>query len=513
MAGVFLACAVLLRVSARPPFLAEHAQLGLGILAFLGALVLLFPRQTAWLLVPAAAGLAWARAGPAPAAVPDAQLHTQARAVVVEARVRWARVEPLRGCSFQVDQLSGMPPGLRVWVRSTLLRAPAAGSRVRLQARARLVNQKLELDHAVWKLLPWERSPPSILQNARSWVRSRLQTRLPKIDAGLARALLLGESQAAPSFQRLAYRQLGLLHLLFISGLHFWVWSGLLRRLLPSRMAWLRWPVLFALAGLAQFSAPVLRAATALALREWLAARGRACLAWQLWACALWVEIARSAGLPMGLLLSYAATAGLLWVPPTPGRHWLLRSLVPSAAAFLATAPLVHTWQATLEAWSIPLTPVFACLLPFRLLGSALTCLPFGAWLGSGLFASTRFLEDRCLDLLAELPGTPWPLPHFSSLAVCLACAGCLLILRMRARLAGASLLAVMGCILLGSAESHGHLHATPIQLDCDPGNWVIATSQNGSWLIPLDNERLASRLRLGHGFLPLLAKSKARPP
>jgi competence protein ComEC len=376
-----------------------------------------------------------------------------------------------------------------------------------------VVQQRVVLDQAIWQPLDQARSPSSWIQAVRSWVRLRLHSKLAKTDAGLARALLLGESQAAPVDQRSAYRQLGLLHLLCISGLHFWVWGGLLRRLLPSKVRWLRWPCLLVLAGLAQFSAPVVRAATALVLREWLAARGRACLAWQLWACALWVELARSSGLPMGFLLSYAATAGLLWTPHAPGRHWLLRTLLPSAAAFLATAPLVHTWQATLEPWSIPLTPVFASLLPFRLLGSALTCLPGGAWFGNGLFTSTRFLEDLCLDLLAGLPGTPWPLPHFSSMNVSLACAVCLLLLRMRAKVAWSSSLALTGFSLVAWAPDPSASQSRTVALHSDPGNWVVASADSGSWLIPLDNDRLASRLKLGSGLLPFLAQAQARPP
>lgn len=513
MAGAFLACALVLRVSDCSAVLGSQAQLGLGLLALVGALVLLRPRRSAWLLVPAAVGLAWARAGPPPAAVAGPLLHAQPRAVVVEARVRWARLEPSVGCSFEVDRLSGLPASLRVWVRSSLLQAPPAGSVVRVQARARVVNHRLILDHAIWRACEGEWNPPGLIQRTRSWVRSRLQARLPKTDAGLARALLLGESQAAPSVQRFAYRQLGLLHLLCISGLHFWVWGGLLRRLLPSRVCWMRWPCLLALAGLAQFSAPVVRAATALALRECLAARGRACLAWQLWACAFWVEVSRSAGLPMGFLLSYAATAGLLWIPHAPGRHWLWRSLLPSAAAFLATAPLLHSWQATLEPWSIPLTPVFALLLPFRLLGSAFTCLPGGAWFGSMVFSGSRFLEDRCLSLLAELPGTPWALPQFSSLSVLVGCGGCLLLMRMRAKVACCSSIAIIASLLLGLASHQHARQATRITFHHDPGNWLVATASSGSWLIPLDRDRLANRRSLERGLLPFLAQAKARPP
>lgn len=513
MAAAFLACALYLQVSTQPMLASGQARAGLAILALAGVLVWLRPRSAAWLLVPAAAGLAWARAGPPPAAVPASLLRAQPRAVVVEAKVRWSTQGAPGGCSFEVDQLSGLHPEVRVWVRSSMPFPPPTGARVQLQARTRLQGGRLAFEHAVWRQVDGKFSPPSPLQRLRSWIRTRLQANLSSGDAGLARALLLGESQAAPWLQRTAYRQLGLLHLLCISGLHFWVWGGLLRRLLPGRCGALRWPCLIALAGLAQFSAPVLRAATALALREWMAARGRACLAWQLWACALWIELTRSDGLPMGLLLSYAATAGLLWAPSGFQQHGLLRALLPSAAAFLATAPLLHSWQATIEVWSIPLTPVFALLLPFRLIGCLLSCAPFCAGLGSLVFSGTRFIEQGCLNVFASMPGTPWPLPQVPSLSILWACCGCLLCMRLRSRLAGfAAALLGLSFVLAWCNPSNSHPPARLVLSD-PPARWLIATGPSGSVLMPLDKDQLASPRRLDRSLLPALAKARARPP
>jgi predicted membrane metal-binding protein len=513
MAGAFMAGALWLQVCAVPTPDGGPARLGLVVLAVVGLVVWFLPRSAAWLLVPAAAGLAWARAGPPLVAVPSSLLHAQPRAVVVEAQVRWALQGPPDSCAFEVDRLTGVHPELRVWVRSSLSHPPPLGARIRLQARARLQRGRLILDHAVWQACAGVSTPPSLLQRTRSWVRTRLQARLPRTDAGLARALLLGESQAAPGLQRAAYRQLGLLHLLCISGLHFWVWGGLLRRFLPGPCARMRWPCLIALAGLAQFSAPVLRAATALALREWMAARGRACLAWQLWACALWVELTRSDGLPMGLLLSYAATAGLLWAPSVPARQRLLRVLLPSAAAFLATAPILHSWQATLEPWSIPLTPLFALLLPFRLLASVFSCAPFGDQLGRLMFAGARFIEHGCLEFFSGLPGTPWPLPHLSRLGVLLACGACLLLMRVRARAIrnGAMLLGL--CVLLAWSSRSKQLHAAHLEFSSGPGRWLIAAEQAGSLLMPLDGQQHATPRQIERSLLPALARAKAGPP
>jgi predicted membrane metal-binding protein len=513
MAGAFLGCAMLLKVSVPPAPGGGPARIGLAALALVGVLAWVRPRSAVWLLVPAAAGLAWARAGPPPAAISASLLRAQPRAVVVDARVRWARHGPPGSCAFEVDQLSGVRPEVRAWVRSSLPQPPPAGARVRLQARARIQRGRLVLDYAVWRAAGGGSDPPGLLARARSWVRTRLQARLPSSDAGLARALLLGESHAAPGLQRTAYRQLGLLHLLCISGLHFWVWGGLLRRLLPGRCAILRWPCLIALAGLAQFSAPVLRAATALALREWMAARGRACLGWQLWAFALWVELTRSAGLPMGLLLSYAATAGLLWAPMVSKRRWFLRGMLPSAAAFLATAPLLHSWQATVEAWSIPLTPVFALLLPFRLLACVLSCVPFGDGLGSMLFAGTRFIEHSCLGLLEGLPGTPWPLPHVSSLSIFWACCACLLVLRMRARAAGYGAILLGSGVLLGWSTRYSDSPASRLVVSDGASRWLIATGHTGSVLMSLDGTRSNSPRQLERALLPALARARARPP
>lgn len=519
MAGVFLLSALLLRVGGWPPPGGESTptctstRIWLAALALIGALVLLYPRRTAWLLVPAALGLAWARTGPPPAAVPGSLLRAQPRAVVIQARVRWAQAGAATGCSFEVDQVEGIHPKIRVWVRSSLPAAPQSGARIQITARTRMQGGRLSLEQAIWRPSGGPNSPPGFLHRLRSWVRTRLQAQLPSDDAGLARALLLGESQAAPWLQRSAYRQLGLLHLLCISGLHFWVWGGLLRRVLPGRCAILRWPCLIALAGLAQFSAPVLRAATALALREWFAARGRACLAWQLWACALWLELCRSDGLPMGLLLSYAATAGLLWVPLPRDGNLFKRSLVPSAAAFLATAPLLHTWQATVEVWSIPLTPIFALLLPFRMIASVLSCAPWCGELGALMFSVSRVFEQCCLHLFAAMPGTPWPLPHISSMNILLTCFVGLVCLRLRPKLACSGLLALgLGNLLIGSTQLAPQPAARLVITEA-PSRWLIATGPNGSVLLPLDPSLLASTRRLERDLLPALAQARARPP
>lgn len=512
MAFVFLASAVLLHCVRLQPSASAGLAAWAGAAGF-GLMALLRPRRLAWLLIPAAASLAWARAGPQSAAFSGPLAGDQARAVVVEGRVLWARQTHSGSLLFELDQLTALPAQLRVRASSSQHRLPQAGHFIQVQARARLRQGRLMLEHALWSpLTDRPAQPPPRLDRLRASLRSRIVQQLPPHDAGLARALLLGESFAAPEQQRTAYRQLGLLHLLCISGMHFWVWGGLLRRLLPLRMRFLRWPFLLGLGALANFSAPVLRAASALAIREWLATQGRSCVAWQLWSVALWLELGRSPGSPLGMLLSYSATAGLLLVPAPPHAGWMRRCLVPSAAAFLATAPILHTWQATLEPWSIPLTPLFALLLPFRLLGSALACLPGFHGFGAITLALTRGIEESALAALEHFPATPWALPQLAPIHVLLAC--CLALAALRMQGAWRLRLAVL-VLALSVSNSRSQTKDRSAAWIFHPGNeaWLIATDPQGSVLLPLHPKPRTGAGPFAQVPLQQLARERAPTP
>ncbi len=255
------------------------------------------------------------------------------------------------------------------------------------------------------------------LTRTRNALRARLEENLPTPEAGLARALLLGEFKAVHPQRYALFRGLGLLHLLAVSGMHFWLWDSILRRLLCGRLRFLRPLLLLFAGGLAGFRAPVIRALSALFLRDWHHHSGKQVNAFHLWAGALWVECAllspREQGL--GFVLSYSATASLIWVNRTRGGNKTWRIFRSSLAASLATSPCLLARQGTLEPWSVALTPPMSLLLPPRMLGSAMACLPGspGEMVGVFLEGLSKF-ENLILELIDQLPATPLVAPKIS---------------------------------------------------------------------------------------------------
>lgn len=410
MAGSYFAAGLLAFVlEAAPP---RGPCLGLG--GGLAVLALLRPRG--FLLCLAATCLAWSRS-PIPEAPPGTPFT---RVIEFEARVRALEVDHWGRTWLHLDRLSGGLPSL--WTKAEAQPALQSGRRVRVRALAQFDGQRVRLRQLLaTDLTP--AAPLSMLQRLRDATRNRLQQQLSPAEAKLARALLLGESQAGPTSLRAAYRELGLLHLLTISGMHIWVWSWLLHSLLPRRVRWLRLPLLLAILALAEFSLPVVRAGLALALREFFCRLGWKIPTLPIWSLALCLELLlpRSSPIRAGFLLSFGATLGVLWGVRHARRAWS-RVLLPSLGAFLFTTPVVHRWQGTMEWWSIPLTPLAGALLPLRLLCSGISLLPGGGGIASPLMQSLSVVEDLALRAASTLPGTPWAAYHLAPLQVLLAC-------------------------------------------------------------------------------------------
>lgn len=510
----FLAGAVVARVCPPPLWPAPWLAWWLGTTACVWGVCVQRPRSRAW----AVAGLGLAALAVRPAPSLDAPIPpSTVQAVAFTARV--ADVWPGyggQGWQARIDQIDGWPPGQVMRVHGSQRDPPPRGQRLRWVGRALGSAASWQLVHAHWRPLarqpstvPFQLRASVLAESMQRWVRRRVAAVLPPPDAGLARALLLGESSATHEEQRLGYRRLGLLHLLAISGLHFWVWSAVLGQLLRGPLRGLRWPTLVVLALLADFRPSVCRAGIALALREWLAKRGLHANAWQLWTAAWWVECVRTPAPGLGMQLSYLATAGLLFVHPGVPSRGLARWWVPSAAAALATAPLLHAWQGTLEFWSIPLTPLFALTLPIRMVASAVALLPGGGWLAAPFLALCRVLEDTLLGALHGLPGAPWVVPQLGGWQVLLGCAALLAALHSwrdwRRRLLRRLAVAMAGLLLLLAPGP-----ASPPGLAAGPGGWVVATTAQGSWVLP--PPRVSTR-QLHRELLPLLRRVHARPP
>ena len=296
--------------------------------------------------------------------------------------------------------------------------AAATGTKVHLEGRLNHDGYHFRLEGFRWESRDQGRAPP--LTILRNWVRLRLQRALSSEAAGLASALLLGERRDLPVAMQDHYRRFGLVHLLAVSGLHFWLWDQLLRRLLGHKLAFMRWPLLLLAAGLANASAPVVRACSVVLLRDSCARLGWQVRGLHLWSAAWCIEVAllapRIAGL--GFVLSYTATAFLIIGCPRRDGLTPVNALRASWVAFLGSMPILHAVQATIEPWTIPLSPMLACLKPLRLLASLLALVPgLGGLMNLALIVIGRG-EDLLFELIKNAPASPWCCPELSSWAL-----------------------------------------------------------------------------------------------
>lgn len=366
------------------------------------------------ILLVAALALAIARAP-----IPEQKLAPAEKIVELEGRILRFSASQYGGYWGLIDQVQDLEQNeLLAPSQSILFTAPisgkaASGDWVRLRGVLSVKQNRLDLRRCQMRKLNRHQAL-SWLEQGRAWVRNRIQLNLPPPHQAMAIALLLGEKAGLNFEQKQSYRRLGLLHLLAISGMHFWVWSALLRRLLPPSLSALRLPLLLVLAALANFGAPVVRAFTAVLLRDWMASRGRGIAPFTLWSTAVWVELALAPGLDvsLGFLLTYLATAALLWGrPPRHAPTWR-KVLQPSTTAFLGTMPSLHALQGTIEPWSIPLTPVFALAIPPRLIASLAAVCHGLSGLSQNVFSAIHWLEEWLFTELSTLPAAPWVALH-----------------------------------------------------------------------------------------------------
>lgn len=295
---------------------------------------------------------------------------------------------------------------------------PHPGERVHWEGLLHCRNGKSWLGWARLHAVPGGTTRP--LATLRQKLGARLDARLPPADAGLARALLLGDWSVVEDGWAESYRRLGLLHLLAVSGMHFWLWNALLLQIPGLRRTRARWAALLLLGALAGAGPAVSRALAGLLLREWTQHRARCVHAKRLWALALFLECALGAPERQGLgfVLTYSATGFLLSLPQSAQSAWLARTLRTSTAAFLGSAPALHALRGTVEWGSIPLTPVFALTLPARMVLAVVALLPGGSAAASLLFAWMRHAEAKLLRVCDALPGTPLALTQIPAIAV-----------------------------------------------------------------------------------------------
>jgi competence protein ComEC len=288
---------------------------------------------------------------------------------------------------------------------------------------------------------------------ARLHVRRRIEATYHPSARGLARALVLGETDLDEA-ESAAFRVTGLSHLLAVSGTHLVVAVGsivvalraaLLRvpplslRIDVTRVAMaIGVPLAWLYGELAGGSGSVLRAAamlSAASASRWLDRRPDAA---RVFALALLVGVAVDplSALDVSFGLSAAATGGLLlaseptarWIgaraeedaPPWRGlARGLAQAVASTLAATMACAPIIATMSPTLPVVGLaanviaaPLGELFA--LPFCLAHAALAWAPpletLAAWIGGGALRAVSLVARGAAATGLALP-VPTPTP------------------------------------------------------------------------------------------------------
>ncbi len=243
----------------------------------------------------------------------------------------------------------------------------------------------------------------------RHWVQTKLSSLFNGNELGIARALILADKSSLDDVLQSGYRNFGLLHLLAVSGMHFWLWNLFLRRLLGYRFNRWRLPLLILAAALAGFGPAVSRALGFIVVRDIAAVHCRSFSALQLLSVVGLGELLlfQNSYAGLGYVLSYCATIAIIVCSDREGDSSLQATLRCSWAAFFATMPIIHSIQATIELFSIVFSPIFAVFTTARLFiilcSLALPTQPISQW----LLSKISLVENKLISICDLLPGTP----------------------------------------------------------------------------------------------------------
>ena len=276
-------------------------------------------------------------------------------------------------------------------------------------------------------------SPPGALARLRAWIAQRIDLAFPTPrEAGVARALLLGDRGGLDEQTRLVYTRTGAVHVLAVSGLHtgviasilLWCLRALPRRRLAVVKLLLLWGGLFGYVALTGFSPSVQRSAVMFGVLF----AGRV--------LRLDTNAFNSLGLSallllafdpqllftLGFQLSYAAVAGILAFYPRLRRLFASPNVylakvgdltAVSIAATLATAPITayhfHQFPVYFILSGLLAVPLVMLALPAALGGLAVDglCALAGTsayWAYAPAYLLV-FLCNASLDALAAMPG------------------------------------------------------------------------------------------------------------
>jgi len=255
-----------------------------------------------------------------------------------------------------------------------------------------------------------------------AWIESKFGDLLSPRVAPLVLRLLIGRGRELDESAVLGHRELGLAHLLAVSGLHTVFLAGVIELVLLGfvrRRGRGFVPLAVALCGyawLAGFRPPVTRAVIGILLWRWTRERGHrfsvaSALALAGLVTLLWFPEDFGS---VGFRLSYSATAALAWLTPrrtaTGSRSdWLSLCMWASACAQLATAAWAFEYFGYVSPWGVVLTPLALPIVlgllasGLGLLACALLVPPLAGPLGHVVDA----VGGGYLDVLEQLRGLP----------------------------------------------------------------------------------------------------------
>ena len=324
-----------------------------------------------------------------------------------------------------------------------------------------------------------------VLWSLRSLLGRSLTRALPAEDAGVMRAVLLGEKEEMSPELKKMYQEGGIAHVLAVSGLHVQLAAMSLWQFLRKRR--FSYPACAVLSGLAAFAYCSMTGMSASALRAlvmfwfWAAAEsfGRSRDMETSLAAAAAVILLRN---PLelenaGFWLSISCVLSLQWLQPLftrllPRR---LRLLSPGLSVFFGTMPVCAFSFFRITPWSmaanLAVVPCLSFLAAFGALSSlvSLVCLPAGQFLGGVCHLLLSLFQIIC-RLEAKLPGavvvtgrpSPFQIAVYYVL-LALACAG--VSRKLAQRFSGTPYLVITAAVFLLLIRPQPYLRLTAISV------------------------------------------------
>ncbi|MDE0586167.1 MAG: ComEC/Rec2 family competence protein, partial [Planctomycetota bacterium] len=387
------------------------------ILAILGQWLFIDIRL---MIVVAMASLAYLHQAPVMAIHPPQQQPIKVEATVysIAKHVDYVQVTLGDLSSINSDYSDNVYPTRLRAISNDFCHELAIGERIRAQGILEKNGKWLSIKKFSYTSMNSRRWLP--FQELRQLVQQKLSALYSDGELGIAKALILADKSSLDDLLQSGYRNFGLLHLLAVSGMHFWLWNFFLRRLLSYRFHRLRIPLLVLAALLAGFGPAVSRALGFIVARDLAAISQRGFSALNLIAIVGIGELMlfRNSNFGLGYLLSYTATIAIIVCSDKKNDSSLMATMRCSWAAFFATMPLIHHIQATIEFYSIILSPVFALFTTARLFIILPSMLfpsqPISQW----MLSLISNIELKIINMCDMLPGTPFIATTKSGIAV-----------------------------------------------------------------------------------------------